>query len=114
VAFWDLTAQAQALERAGFSGKAYRLSFQMELALPLLMAAMVLVAAGFTVRHARFGQTGQMVLYALIGGFLIFFLRSFAQVLGENGQIPILVAAWSPPIAAALLALSLLLHLEDG
>jgi lipopolysaccharide export system permease protein len=55
-----------------------------------------------------------MVLYALIGGFLIFFLRSFAQVLGENGQIPILVAAWSPPIAAALLALSLLLHLEDG
>jgi lipopolysaccharide export system permease protein len=114
VAFWDLTAQAQALERAGFSGKAYRLSFQMELALPLLMAAMVLVAAGFTMRHARFGQTGQMVLYALIGGFLIFFLRSFAQVLGENGQIPILVAAWSPPIAAALLALSLLLHLEDG
>jgi lipopolysaccharide export system permease protein len=114
VAFWDLPGQARALERAGFSGEAYRLSYQMELALPLLMAAMVLVAAGFTMRHARFGQTGQMVLYALIGGFLIFFLRSFAQVLGENGQIPILVAAWSPPIAAALLALSLLLHLEDG
>jgi lipopolysaccharide export system permease protein len=114
VAFWDLPAQAQALERAGFSGTAYRLGYQMEMALPLLMAAMVLVAAGFTMRHARFGQTGQMVLYALIGGFLIFFLRSFAQVLGENGQIPIMVAAWSPPIAAALLALSLLLHLEDG
>jgi lipopolysaccharide export system permease protein len=46
--------------------------------------------------------------------FLHCILRSFAQVLGENGQIPILVAAWSPPIAAALLALSLLLHLEDG
>ncbi len=114
VAFWDLTAQAQALERAGFSAKAYRLSYQMELALPLLMAAMVLLAAGFTMRHARFGQTGQMVLFALIGGFVIFFLRSFAEVLGENGQIPILIAAWSPPVAAALLALSLLLHLEDG
>ena len=114
VAFWDLTGQAAALEKAGFSARGYRLLYQMELALPLLLAAMVLVAAGFTMRHARFGKTGQMVLFALMGGFFIFFLRNFAQVLGENGQIPILVAAWSPPVAASLLALSLLLHLEDG
>lgn len=114
VSFWNLSGQAAALEKAGFSARGYRLWYQMELALPLLLAAMVLVAAGFTMRHARFGKTGQMVLYALMGGFFIFFLRNFAQVLGENGQIPLLVAAWSPPVAAALLALSLLLHLEDG
>jgi lipopolysaccharide export system permease protein len=58
------------LERAGFSAQAYRLWYQMELALPMLMAAMVLVAAGFTMRHARFGKTGQMVLFALMGGVL--------------------------------------------
>lgn len=114
VAFWDLAAEARGLERAGFSARAYRVLLQMELALPLLLAAMVLIAAGFTMRHARFGKTGQMVLYALMGGFFIFFLRNFAQVLGENGQIPVIVAAWSPPLAAVLLALSLLLHLEDG
>lgn len=114
VAFWDMPSEARALEKAGFSAVSYRLGYQMELALPLLLAAMVLVAAGFTMRHARFGKSGQMVLYALMGGFFIFFLRNFAQVLGENGQIPILVAAWSPPVAAALFALSLLLHLEDG
>lgn len=114
VAFWDLSGQAAALEKAGFSARSYRLWYQMELALPLLLAAMVLVAAGFTMRHARFGKTGQMVLYALLAGFFIFFLRNFAQVLGENGQIPVVVAAWSPPVAAALMALSLLLHLEDG
>lgn len=114
VGFWDLPAQADALERAGFSARAYRLGLQMELALPLLLTAMVLVAAGFCMRHTRFGKTGQMVLYALLAGFFLFFLRNFAQVLGENGQIPILVAAWVPPLAAALLALSLLLHLEDG
>jgi lipopolysaccharide export system permease protein len=55
-----------------------------------------------------------MVLYAMLAGFAIFFLRNFAQALGETGQIPILVAAWSPPLAAALFALGLLLHLEDG
>lgn len=114
IAFWDLPAEVADLERAGFSARAYRLLLQMELALPLLLVAMVLLAAGFTMRHARFGKSGQMVLYALLGGFLIFFLRNFAQVLGENGQIPIVIAAWSPPVAAFLLALSLLLHLEDG
>ena len=114
VAFWDLPGQAAALERAGFSARPLRLGYLMELALPLLLAAMVLVAAGFTMRHARFGKTGQMVLYALMSGFFIFFLRNFAQVLGENGQIPLLFAAWSPPVAAVFLSLSLLLHLEDG
>ena len=78
------------------------------------MSAMVLVAAGFTMRHARFGGTGILVLLSLMGGFAIFFLRNFAQVLGENGQVPVVVAAWAPPVAAALLALTLLLHLEEG
>jgi lipopolysaccharide export system permease protein len=86
----------------------------MELALPLLLAAMVLVGAGFTMRHARFGRTGQLVLAALAFGFATFFVRNFAQVLGENGQIPVLVAAWAPPVAALLFSLGLLLHLEDG
>ncbi len=114
VAFWALPSYIKALERAGFSARNYQVWMQMELALPVLLAAMVLIAAGFTMRHARFGKTGQMVLLALLGGFLIFFLRNFAQVLGQNGQIPVLLAAWSPPIAAAFLALGLLLHLEDG
>jgi lipopolysaccharide export system permease protein len=114
IGFWELPRYIKDLERAGFSARAHRLWFQMELAQPLLMVAMVLVAAGFTMRPARFGGTGRMVLYAMLAGFAIFFLRNFAQALGETGQIPIAVAAWSPPLAAALLSLGLLLHLEDG
>ena len=114
IAFWDLPRYIGDLERAGFSAQAYKLWYQMELALPLLMAAMVLVAAGFTMRHVRFGGTGRMVLYALLAGFGFYFLRNFAQALGDTGQIPVLLAAWSPPIAAVMLSLGLLLHLEDG
>ncbi|OYW58731.1 MAG: LPS export ABC transporter permease LptG [Rhodobacterales bacterium 12-65-15] len=114
VPFWDLPGYIRDLERAGFSAQGYRVWYQMELAQPLLLASMVLVAAGFTMRHVRFGGTGQMVLYALLSGFGIFFLRNFAQALGEAGQIPVLVAAWSPPVAAAMMSLGLLLHLEDG
>lgn len=114
VPFWQLPEYIAGLERAGFSARGYKVWLQMELALPLLLAAMVLLAAGFTMRHARFGKTGTMVLMALASGFAIFFLRSFAQVLGVNGQIPVAMAAWVPPVAAAMAAVGLLLHLEDG
>ncbi|MGB3277681.1 MAG: LPS export ABC transporter permease LptG, partial [Pseudorhodobacter sp.] len=69
VPIWSLPGYIAKLELAGFSARSYRVWLQMEMALPLLLAAMVLVAAGFTMRHARFGKTGQMVLFALAGGF---------------------------------------------
>ena len=47
-------------------------------------------------------------------GFGLYFIRSFAQILGENGQIPILLSAWAAPLAAVLLGLGLLLRTEDG
>ena len=114
IPFWSLPDYIAGLERAGFSARNHQVWFQMELAQPLLLAAMVLVAAGFTMRHARFGRTGILVLLAVLSGFAIFFLRNFAQVLGENGQIPVALAAWAPPVAATMMALGLLLHLEDG
>ena len=114
VAFWNLPSYIAGLERAGFSARAHQVWYQMELAQPLLLVSMVLIAAGFTMRPSRFGRTGIFVLMAILGGFFMFFLRNFAQVLGENGQIPILLAAWTTPTAATLLALGLLLHLEEG
>ena len=114
IPIWELPGFIRNLEQAGFSARAHRMFLHGELALPLLLTAMVLVGAGFTMRHTRFGQTGRMVLAALGLGFLLYFLRNFAAILGESGQIPILLAAWGPPVAAILLPLGILLHLEDG
>lgn len=114
VAIWDLPGFIAGLERAGFSAQKHRVWLQRELALPLTLAAMVLLAAGFTMRHVRFGRSGTMVLMAVLAGFAMFFLRNFAQVLGENGQIPVALAAWAPPAVALMASLGLLLHLEDG
>lgn len=114
IPIWELSGFITKLERAGFSARSHRVWLQMELALPLMMAAMVLIGAGFTMRHTRFGRTGTMVLAALGLGFAMYFIRNFAQILGETGQIPVLLAAWSPPAAAILLSLGILLSLEDG
>jgi len=114
VPIWELPAFIDRLERAGFAATAHRVWFAQELSTPLLLVAMVLIGAGFTMRHARFGRTGVMVLMALLMGFTLYFIRNFAAILGENGQIPVVIAAWAPPLAAVLLPLGLLLHLEDG
>ncbi|ARE39651.1 Permease, YjgP/YjgQ family [Rhodovulum sp. P5] len=114
VSIWDLRDFIGELDRAGFAALPHRVWFQMELALPLMMVAMVLVGAALTMRHVRFGKTGPVVVLAFTLGLTLFFLRNFAQVMGENGQIPVALAAWSPPAAGILMALGLLLHLEDG
>jgi lipopolysaccharide export system permease protein len=114
VPIWELPAFIASLERAGFNAREHRVWFQMELAQPLLLAGMVLIAAGFTMRHARLGRTGPRVLAALMAGFALFVLRNFAQLLGDKGQISVALAAWSPPAVALLLALGLILALEDG
>ncbi|TPE52963.1 LPS export ABC transporter permease LptG [Amaricoccus solimangrovi] len=114
VGFWHLGTFIATMEESGFSGLRHRLFLQSELAKPALFAAMVLIGAAFALRPARFGQTGIMILLAVLAGFALYFLKNFAESLGADGQIPILAAAWTPPIAAILLSLGLLLHLEDG
>lgn len=114
VSFWELNRFIGQMEEAGFSGRRHRLFLQSELAKPALFAAMVLIGAAFALRPARFGQVGVMMLFAVLAGFSLYFLKDFAESLGASGAIPLMVAAWTPPVAAILLALGLLLHLEDG
>ncbi|MFV0336053.1 MAG: LPS export ABC transporter permease LptG [Tropicimonas sp.] len=114
IPIWDLPDFIHELESAGFSATPHRVWFQMELALPFFIASMVMIGAGFTMRHTRFGKTGLMVLLALTTGFGAFFIRNFAQILGQNGDIPVSLAAWSPPAITMLMSLGLLLHTEDG
>ncbi|WP_397541411.1 LPS export ABC transporter permease LptG [Roseovarius salis] len=114
IPLWDLPAFIAQLERAGFSANRYMMWFQMELARPLFLVALVMISAAFTMRHARLANTGLSVLTAVMLGFGLHYIRNFAQILGENGEIPLLLAAWAPPVASSMLAIGILLHMEDG
>jgi len=114
ISIWDLPVYIDQLEEAGFSARRHAVWLQRELARPLFLVAMVMIASAFTMRHSRFGKTGLAVLASIMMGFTLYYIRNFAQILGENGQISIALAAWTPPVASVLLALGLLLHMEDG
>lgn len=114
VSIWELPGYITQLEIAGFSARRHSVWFQMELAKPLFLVAMVLVGAAFTMQHSRLGRTGVATLSAILLGFGLYYVRNFAQILGENGQVNPILAAWVPPIASILLALGLIIQTEEG
>ncbi len=114
IPIWEIPAFINRLQTAGFSAQRHQVWLQMELAMPVFLVAMMMIGASFTVRHQRGGRTGLMVLFAIMLSFGTYFVRNFAQIMGENGQLPPALAAWAPPLAAIGLALSFLLHKEDG
>jgi lipopolysaccharide export system permease protein len=114
LSFWALPGFIRLLERSGFSAIQHELAFQALLALPLLCATMALVAAGFSMRPARRGGGTQMLVSGVASGFALFMISDIADQFGTSGAIPVILAAWTPAVAGMMLALALLLHLEDG
>ncbi|MCP5086069.1 MAG: LPS export ABC transporter permease LptG [Rhodobacteraceae bacterium] len=114
IPIWDLPRVIRTIEVAGFSNLPYLIHFHIELARPLMLIAMTIIGAAFTLQNARLGNLGVSVFLALVCGFSLYFLQNLAMTLGEAGEIPVLVAAWAPPLSATLLALGLFLKFEDG
>ena len=114
ITIWELPQFISRLRDAGLAARRHEVWFQSELAQPLFLMVMVLIGAGFTMRHQRGGGVGLWVMGGIGVSFAIYFLYNFSKILGENGQIPIALSVWSVPIAGLFLALGLLLHLEDG
>jgi lipopolysaccharide export system permease protein len=112
--FWSLPDSISVLEEAGFSAVRHRIQYQSLLALPVLALAMALLAAGFSMRHNRRGGVAQMIAGGVAAGFALFVVDRVAGEFGEAGSLPVVLAAWAPTLAGLLLAVALLLHLEDG
>jgi lipopolysaccharide export system permease protein len=114
ISFWELPDFIDFIEKSGLSATQYRLYQQLLLARPLLMATMVLVAATCALRPFRFGRIQTMVIAGLTAGFAFFIFGEMSRQLGATGFISMWVAAWAPGAIAGFLALTVLLHQEDG
>ena len=111
---WQLPGFIALLERSGFSAIRHQLHFQALLALPLLAGTMSLVSAGFSMRPARRGGVARMIGSGVAAGFALFVVSKVAEEFGNSGALPAPLAAWVPALAGMMMAVALLLHLEDG
>ncbi len=114
LSFWDLPGAIEVTERAGLKTERYRLQYQALLARPLLLIAMVVIAAAVSLRVFRLGGVGKMILGGVVAGFLLYVASKLAEELGESGIVNPAVAAWSPAVFGALMGCLVLLHQEDG
>ncbi len=114
MSFWELPAFIEVLEKAGFSAARHRLHFHGLLAAPLMLCAMVLIAATFSLRMVRRGGTMAVAGAGVVVGFLVYFASDVIFALGLSGRLPVELAAWTPAAVSTLLGLATLLHLEDG
>jgi lipopolysaccharide export system permease protein len=112
--FWDLPSFIETLEAVGFSAREHRLYWHGLVALPMLLCAMLLIGATFSLRLVRHGGTGLFITGGLLTGFAFYILSDVVFAIGLSGRLPAALAAWTPAGVAILLGVTTLLHLEDG
>lgn len=115
LSFWELPEFIAFYERSGFSAHRHRLHWQALWASPVLLCAMVLVAAAFSVKiNQRRGGIMMRITGGVLAGFLVYFFSQLTFALGLSSTIPLALAAWSPALVTLLLSATMLLHQEDG
>ncbi|HEY8964367.1 MAG TPA: LptF/LptG family permease, partial [Alphaproteobacteria bacterium] len=114
ISFWKLPAFIATLADTGLETTPLEVYYQNLLAQPLLLAAMVLLAATVSLRPPRFQRALFMVLSGMGAGFAVFFLSSFLRALGGSHQLPVIMAAWSTAVIVMLGSITWLLNTEDG
>lgn len=114
VSFWELPEFIDVADKAGLPATRYKLHFQALLARPFLLAVMVLLAATCSLQSFRFGKIQSMVMAGLGAGFTFFIFSEVSRNFGLSGLAAPEVAAWAPAGVAGFLALTVLLHQEDG
>jgi lipopolysaccharide export system permease protein len=114
IAFWDLPQFIGQAEAAGFSATKHRLHYHALLAGPMLLCAMIFVAAAFSLRLARLGGAARLILSGVLTGFLLYFFTDVTHALGISGIVPVALAAWAPASTALLLGMASLFNQEDG
>jgi len=112
---WNLPRLMNRIGSAGIPLEPYSLRLHELFATPLRLASMVVIACVFALPiHARGGGTARLILFGIFAGFAAFILIQFSTAMGEAGLIPVVIAAWTPPLVTLLAGLSVLLFREDG
>jgi lipopolysaccharide export system permease protein len=114
VSFWQLLQYIDTAEHAGLAASGYRLQYHKLLSRPFMLAAMVLLAAAFSLRFFRFGGVQIMVLGGVSSGFLLYVLSKITEDLSKAELMHPVAAAWLPALVGGVTGLVALLYQEDG
>jgi lipopolysaccharide export system permease protein len=114
VSLWQLPSLIEVAERAGLSAARYKMQYALLTSRPMLLMAMVILAATVSLRSFRSGGIQTMVITGMVGGIGFFLMTEVSRQIGVAGLVSPTTAVWVPIGLALLVALTVLLHQEDG
>ena len=112
--FWEIPRAIRKTERAGFSTVSLRMQLNKLLALPIMLIAMTVIAAGVSMHLTREGGTLRLLIIGGVLGFGVYFADNVVSAFGEASALPIILAAWTIPLFVLFSGLSYLARIEDG
>lgn len=113
-AFWGLPAEIERVKGSGYSPRPLIMKFNRLLALPLMLIAMTIIAAGASMQLTRLGGALRLMVTGAALGFGVYFANNMITAFGETGSLPSILAAWAVPALVLFGGMLRLSWLEDG
>lgn len=101
------------LSETGFNTIEHAMYYHTLLASPALMLAMFILAMPFALHFSRRHGLGWLVLTGLAFGFTFHLFGNMMNAYALTGRLPLIAAAWLPPLAAILLGLYFFLQFKE-
>lgn len=90
----------------------YRVWLQKKIARPLATILMIVLAVASVQRLRPRQQGGLMLTVGIAAGFIYWIFDELVLTVGEAGLLPVVVAAWAPPLTLAAAAMTVILRHE--
>ena len=113
ISIWQLPNFINQLQNSGFDARRHLRYFQTELARPLILISMLLVACAFTATIKIRKSLSIAVVLCLLTGFSLYSFGRLISSLADNHQLPLLISSVGPPLCGIFLSLSILMFRED-
>jgi lipopolysaccharide export system permease protein len=114
VSYLNLRKYIDLTQKAGLSANRFELQFQVLSARPLLLIAMVMLAAVGSLKFFRLGGLTETIIAGVATGFLLYISSELANNLGRSGLINPIIAGWTPAVIGCIVGAKMLLTREDG
>ncbi|AZL15518.1 LptF/LptG family permease [Rickettsiales endosymbiont of Stachyamoeba lipophora] len=114
LSFWQLPKFISNMKQAGLPAIRHYQYFLSLCLLPLLLAAMSVLAVGFATKISKRLQNNMEIFWGILISFVIYFINQIIGALGLSGTIPLFLSVVFPVVIAFSVAALLIVYQEDA
>ena len=111
---FELLNYISVLERAGLPTVGHSSYLYAQLALPLVLVGMVMIAGRFTLVFNNRSGWVRIMVSGIVAGLVFYFIKDFLNVMGSSGRLHPIVAGFAPGLIMVCLGVVLLIRADEN